>query len=148
MYDVRNIVSNYMAIGKLTMMGHEELDLLMSENNVEYVEVKIIPLESFNVTKDRVLNKIYLEFIFYIIFIDEIVPETKELYIEHIGECGVYSDLIGHYDMVPETINKITKYLEKYGRTLLFLGWSDTKINKESLDGAFISGYRDEVNND
>lgn len=128
----------------LSQVIQDDLEVMSQSSAIKSIDIKLISLDRIKLTNDIEMNRVYLEFLLFVLHLDEIIPDIKELYIEHIGIHGYYHDLIAYYDVFDQKLKELEQTISAYGKTLMFVGWSKTKNKFESCTAGFIVGYENE----
>ncbi len=155
MYDLNYELSKFILhSSRVAESVKEEIEALQSDHNVIYLKITIFDLTLLAEENNNIINKLILEFCFYIIYInngnkndDMMDDDVSELFDDYINEnndafmFAIYKD---YRYKINKKIKEVLNFLDRYDiNTLLFVGWLE---NDKHLDysTAFITGVEDE----
>lgn len=125
---------------------HEEIEVMESNHDIKKIDVMLLDLTYITDTFSNTINKLILEFCFYIIYINDISDnEIIELFDEYILEHQGSNKTAIHNDMrflIVKKIKTVKAFLNRHKNILLFVGWME-KINTKNYSAGFITGYDD-----
>lgn len=154
MYDLIHELSRFtLHSSKSAEFIQEDLEALQSNHNVINVKITIFDLTLLAEENNNIINKLILEFCFYIIYLnnynndDDIDDkEVSQLFDDYINEnndvfiFAVYKD---YRYRINKKIEEVLNFLDKFNiNTLQFVGWIE---NTRHLDysAGFITGVED-----
>lgn len=146
MYDILEEISMYkLYSSKLSAeIIHEEIEVLQSNRDINAIKLSIVNLDRISITINSLHNKIFFEFIMYLIYIDEIADNLEELYDDYITTNGLYDELKNYYSIIGIKHRELVDLLHIYGSTLQFVGWMEGRNLNLSCDAVFITGYEED----
>lgn len=148
MFEITNKLTDYIFYSNtLTISAYyDELSLLEdSVNNIKEIDTVIISLDRYRVSNSTKVNALFLEFILYLIYLDEIPDEVDELYFEYIKRNYIFDEMKHLIDKIEYIYKNISNHLASLNINLLLnLGFRESSLKHNRIDTGFVIGYKGE----